>query len=86
MRCALWLLTLAWCCTFLSGCAATRDWLSSLKESDSVLRHEDKWVEQAGLEARGDRPREMSTEPRAFRQLIMSEQARGIERNLGYYD
>jgi hypothetical protein len=84
MRRVFWLLLLAACCP-ISGCATTRDWLSSLNEdSDRVLQHEDKWVEQAGLEARGDRPRDASHEPEWLRQLTTSDQARGIERNLGY--
>ena len=86
MRRALWLLSLT-SCWMLMGCAATRNWMSSLNErDDSFVRNEDKWVEQTGLEARGDRPREMSTEPRWFRELTMSDDARGIERNLGVYD
>jgi hypothetical protein len=69
------------------GCTATRDWLNSLNENDDpAVRHEDEWVEQTGLEARGDRPREMSTEPRWFREFTMSERARSIERNVGIYD
>lgn len=81
-----WLATLIMCCT-LSGCVATRDWLSSLNDKDDpFVQHEEKWVEQTGVEARGDRPREMSSEPRWFRQFTMSNEARGIERNLGIYD
>lgn len=86
MRRATWLLCLTACWMF-PGCASTRNWLSSLNEHDDpFVKHEEKWVEQAGLEARGDRPREMSSEPRWFRQFTMSDEARGIERNLGVYD
>lgn len=86
MRCTLWLLVWASLGT-LAGCTATRDWLAELNgKDDPFVRQEEKWVEQAGLEARGDRPREMATEPRWFREFTMSEEARGIERNLNVYD
>ena len=82
----LWLLGLA-TCGMLAGCAPTRNWLSSLNDNDDpFVQHEEKWVEQTGLEARGDRAREMSTEPRWFRRFTMSDEARGIERNLNVYD
>jgi hypothetical protein len=86
MRRPLWPLSFI-SCWMLMGCATTQGWLSSLNDNDDpFVQHEEKWVEQTGLEARGNRPRDMSPEPRWFRELTMSDEARGIERNLGYYD
>ncbi|MCG6156751.1 hypothetical protein [Rubinisphaera margarita] len=42
---------------------------------------EEEWIEEAGVEARGDRPMEKDNDP--FRDLLMSPKARSIERNLG---
>lgn len=43
----------------------------------------DPWVQQAGAEARGNRPVEREVDPLGFRNLFMSAKARDIEKNLG---
>jgi hypothetical protein len=43
----------------------------------------DPWVQQAGAEARGHRPTEKEFDPFGLKQVIMSNKARDIERNLG---
>jgi hypothetical protein len=42
----------------------------------------DPWIDEAGVEARGDRPREKDPD-RWFKNYFQSEKARSIERNLG---
>jgi hypothetical protein len=42
----------------------------------------DPWIEEAGVEARGDRARQKDPDP-WFKNYLMSEKARSIERNLG---
>lgn len=49
---------------------------------DDTDEGDDAWIQQAGIEARGDRPLEKSTDP--IRDMIMSPKARSIERNLGF--
>ncbi len=55
---------------------STGDYDDGTDEADA------KWVRNAGVEARGDRPLEHDTDP--FRNLLMSPKARSIERNLGF--
>lgn len=43
----------------------------------------DPWVQQAGAEARGDRPMQTEYDPLKLRQYLMSDKARDIERNMG---
>ena len=44
----------------------------------------DPWIQAAGDEARGHRPKEQSDDPDWLRNLMMSPKARDIERNLGF--
>lgn len=71
-----------------SGCTTTEGFalFKNRDYADPTEGPDDPWVSQVGVEARGDRPREMSEEPRWFREMIMSDRARNIERNLGVYD
>ena len=46
-------------------------------------RHSDPWMNQVGVEARGNRRPEQAPEPMWFRKYAMSQQTRDIERNLG---
>ena len=43
----------------------------------------DPWVQQAGAEARGNRPVEKEFDPLGLKKIFMSEKARDIERNMG---
>lgn len=71
-----------------SGCATT-NFLSMFKNgdyADPTDGPDDPWVANAGMEARGTGPRELSEEPRWFREMVMSDRARAIESNLGIDD
>ena len=74
-------------CVLAAGCTSPRNWLSSINNNaDPAVGPDEQWVRDAGMEARGDRPKEMATEHRWFREFTMSERAREIERNFGIYD
>jgi hypothetical protein len=45
----------------------------------------DPWIQQAAVEARGDRPREYDEEPAIFHNFMMSEKARAVEQDMGIY-
>ena len=62
--------------SFASMKPSTGDYANDIENSDEG------WVQEAGIEARGDRPLEKSSDP--IRDLIMSPKARSIERNLGF--
>ncbi len=77
-----------------SGCVfveATRQGsgslFSALKPRNDVAnpgdRHSDPWMNQVGIEARGNRRPEKAQEPMWYRRYAMSQQTRDIERNLG---
>jgi hypothetical protein len=51
--------------------------------SDPAEMSGDPWIQRAGVEARGNRPRERSYDPLGLRNLFMSEKALDIERNMG---
>lgn len=73
-------------CVFVDGMRdGGRKMVSAFKlqEDDAGARTNDPWVHQAGVEARGDRPREKAVDPAWLRKLTMSEEHRDIERQLG---
>lgn len=51
--------------------------------ADGTDHFSDPWVQQAGVEARGNRPRESVGEPAMIHNLLTSPKARDIERNVG---
>lgn len=73
----------------LAGCNAMREssrqMIDVFKPSDySMGDVEDPWIQRAGVEARGNRPRESVGEPAAMHNFLTSEKARDIERHMGY--
>lgn len=56
---------------------------TSAHYDDPTASSGDPWVQQAGVEARGDRPKETANDPLGLRNIFMSEKARSIERNMG---
>ncbi|MGD9856848.1 MAG: hypothetical protein AB7U20_18015 [Planctomycetaceae bacterium] len=52
--------------------------------ADPSEESSDPWIQQAGSEARGNRPKEKSTEPEWFVNMLRSPKARDIENNLGF--
>ena len=67
-----------------SGCAGIESWREHLNSNDYVdgtKQFNDTWVSKAGLEGRGDRPRE--TDLDSWWTWFMSPKARDIHRNTG---
>ncbi len=89
------LLTLVCGCALTPGCAAWNSTQQMFAQSVHALRPTtgnysdptaqsgDPWVQSAGVEARGDRPKEIVNDPLHLRNIFMSEKARDIERNMG---
>jgi hypothetical protein len=72
----------------LYGCQNPGQFWHALKPgdyADPTANAGDPWIEQAAVEARGDRPREYHEEPAFFHNLVTSEKARSIEENMGIY-
>jgi hypothetical protein len=74
-----------------SGCTAMREnsrrMVDVFKPSDYAdwtNDVSDPWVQEAGAQARGNRPRESLGEPDWFHNMLTSEKARDIERNTGF--
>jgi hypothetical protein len=70
----------------LCGCTNPRHFWQAMKPgdySDPTDETGDPWMQQVGVEARGDRPREPDEEPDWFHNSLTSPKARDIERNLG---
>lgn len=62
----------------LTGCAGGfRDY------ADPTGKPSDRWITEAGVEARAGQRRETSNDPLNLRSIFMSEKARDIERNCG---
>lgn len=51
--------------------------------ADPTAERSEKWVDDAGREARAGMMRESGNDPLNLRELFMSQKARDIERNLG---
>ena len=70
-----------------SGCNAMREssrqMVDVFKPSDYAEWSDDPWVRQAGVEARGNRPRESTGEPPWLYNTLTSQRARDIDRNMG---
>jgi hypothetical protein len=56
---------------------------SSFDGWDPGSETSDPWIQQAGAEARGDRPVEKEYDPLGLKKYVMSDKARDIERNMG---
>ena len=72
-----------------SGCSGFKSMAHALKPGDYANPTElesEQWIQQAGMEARGDRGRESSGDPAWYRQHVMSEKARDIERHFNIYE
>lgn len=66
---------------------SSRQMVSALKPGDyddGTDDVSDPWIHQAGVEARGNRPRDSVDEPRWFHNMLTTPKARDIERNMGY--
>jgi hypothetical protein len=72
----------------LSGCTATSRFalFKNHDYADPTEGPDEKWISKVGDEGRGQQVREKSEEPRWFREMVMSDRAREIERNLGIDD
>jgi hypothetical protein len=82
--------------SLFQGCAAlsentelggTREMMRTMKPRNTDMKSageqgEETWVKDVGVEARGDQPIQHSSDP--IDKWWLSDQARSIERNLGY--
>jgi hypothetical protein len=73
-----------------SGCNAIRENSRQMVDvfkpsdyADSTDDVSDPWIQQAGVEARGNRPREPIEEPSWYHNLWTTPKTRDIERNMG---
>jgi hypothetical protein len=70
------------------GCTSPAKMWQAMKPGDYADPTDspgDPWIEQAGTEARGDRPRESHGEPEWFHDALTSPKARSIEQNVGIH-
>lgn len=77
------------CETMQAARSAASETLSAFRPTNSDYSHPaddigDPWIQAAGNEARGHRPREKENDPLGLRNFIMSPKARDIEHNLGF--
>ena len=52
--------------------------------ADPTSQESEKWISEAGSEARRGRPVDKEFDPLGLRDVLMSQKARDIERNLGF--
>ena len=83
-NCCVWSAVLLGLC----GCKNSGQFWQALKPgdyADPTADAGDPWIQQAAVEARGDRPREYHEEPAFFYNFVTSEKARAVEENMGIY-